>query len=174
MVAGEGGLPEYLPVAVVRDTTAGLTHDGVVGLQLPGTELPRVGVAPLDDPDLDGVGERPPPLDGEEPVLFWLRAFPREGVPEIGAARWVGLNAADVEQVADADPEFVGVGAGVPHQELGLVHDTVVPGSLEIEVEEHGRWERWEVVDTFAASDRTDRHVVLDAPAGRVRCGDSV
>ena len=87
--------------------------------------------------------------------------------------RWLGVNAADVEQVAEARPEFVGVGSGMPHQELGLVHDSVVPGSLVVEVEEHGRWVRWEVVDTLAASGRTDRHVVLDAPAGRIHCGDS-
>jgi predicted phage baseplate assembly protein len=173
-VATEDGLPEYLPVPVVRDTTEGLGHDGVVGLRLPAADLDRIGAPALDDPDLAGVGDRPPPLDGDATVLFWLRAFPRQGSPEIGVVRWLGLNAADVEQVAEAVPEFVGTGTGMPNQELGLVHDSVVPGTLQVEVEEFGRWEPWEVVETLAASTRTDRHVVLDAPAGRIRCGDTV
>jgi len=172
--AGNGGEPRYLPLAVVSDTSAGLAHDGVVALRLPLADLASVGVPPLDDTDLAGVGARPPQIDGDAPVLFWLRAFPRQGVPEIGKVRWIGVNAAQVEQVADAPPEFLGVGTGMPHQELGLAHTSIVPGSLVVEVEEHGRWMRWEVVDTFAASDRGDRHVMVDAVAGRARCGDSV
>jgi predicted phage baseplate assembly protein len=173
-VVGAEGEPRYLPLAVVSDTSAGLARDGVVGLQLPFNDLAAVGVPPLDDTDLAGVGARPPQIDGDAPVLFWLRAFPRQGVPEIGKLRWVGVNAAEVEQVADAPPEFLGVGTGMPHQELALAHESVVPGSLVVEVEEHGQWMRWDVVDTFAASDRGDRHVMVDAVAGRVRCGDSV
>lgn len=174
-VPKEDGSPDWLPVTVVSDTSDGLTRDGVVGLRLPATELARVGVAPLDDPDLAGVGDRPPPLPGDdEPVRFWLRAFPREDTPEIGELRWVGANAAEVEQVAEAVPEFLGLGSGTPDQELALVHQSVVPGTLEIEVEEQGQWVAWEVVSTLAGSGRADRHVLLDAAAGRVRCGDSV
>jgi hypothetical protein len=173
-LARADGAPEYVPAAVVRDTTRGLTRDGVVGLQLPLAALPDLGVAPLDDPDLEGVGDRPPAIGGDLPILFWLRAFPRQGVPEVGRLRWVGANTAEVEQVADAVPELLGTGTGMPHQELALVHQAVVPGSLVVEVEEQETWVPWTVVDSFAASERTDRHVVLDAAAGRVRCGDSV
>lgn len=173
-VAAAGGTPTYLPVAVVTDTTAGLTHDGVVSLQLPTTDLDQVGVVPLDDPDLAGVGDRPPPLDGDGTVLFWLRAFPRQGVPEIGKLRWVGANAAEVLQVADAPPELVGTGTGMPHQELALSNASVVPDSLVVEVEENGQWVPWQVVATFAGSARGDRHVTLDAAAGRIRGGDTV
>jgi hypothetical protein len=173
-LAGADGEPEYVPVAVVRDTTNGLSRDGVVGLQVPLATLPHLGVAPIDDPDLAGVGGRPPVVEGDEPVLFWLRAFPRQGVAEIGRLRWLGANAASVEQVADATPELLGVGTGMPHQELALSHQSVVPGTLEIQVEEHDEWKPLQVVDTFAGSGRTDLHVVLDAAAGLVRSGDSV
>lgn len=174
VLARADGLPEYLPLEVLRDSTDGLRRDGVLSLRLPPAELDRIGIAPLDDADLAGVGERPPVIAGGDPVLFWLRAFPRAGVPEIGRIRWVGLNAADVEQLADAAPEFLGTGTGMAHQELALAHDGVVPGSLVLQVEEHGQWVNWEVVDSLAASGRTDRHVVLDAPDGRIRSGDSV
>jgi hypothetical protein len=172
-VADADGAPAYASVTVAGDTTAGLTRDGVVSLQLPSDVLPRVGVAPLDDPDLAGVGNRPPVLGDDLPVVFWLRAFPRQGVPEIGMLRWLGLNAAEVVQVADAPPEFLGLGAGMPQQELVLAHASVVPGTLKVEVEEHGQWVPWQVVDTFAGSGPGDRHLVLDAADGRVRCGDS-
>ncbi|MGH8933604.1 MAG: putative baseplate assembly protein [Egibacteraceae bacterium] len=168
------GEPEYLDATVARDTTDGLTRDGVVALRLPAREVDRIGVVPLDDEDLAGVGDRPPVLDSDRPVLFWLRAFPRQGVPEIGRISWLGSNTAEVEQLAEAAPEFLGTGAGMPHQELALSHPSVVPGSLRIQAEEHGDWVDWEVVETFAASRPSDRHATLDAAAGVVRGGDTV
>lgn len=173
VLVDDAGEPEYREVTVEGDTTHGLTRDGVVVLRLP-EGLLGVGVVPLADPDRAGTGALPPPVDDDRPVLFWLRAFPREGVPDIGRLRWVGFNAADVEQVAQAVPEFVGVGNGMPHQEFALAHGSVVPDSLELEVEENGAWVEWQRVVSFAASGRADRHYTLDAVAGRVRGGDTV
>lgn len=172
-VPDSDGAPDYEEVAIAADTSNGLTRDGTLSLQIPTAVLGRVGVAPLDDPDLAGVGNRPPAMGDDLPVLFWLRAFPREGVPEIGTLRWVGINAGEVLQVADATAELLGVGAGMPYQELALAHRQVVAGSLRVEVEEHGRWTRWEVVSSFAGSDPGDRHLTLDAAAGLLRSGDS-
>jgi predicted phage baseplate assembly protein len=170
--AAAGG---HLPVGVVRDTTDGLRHSGVVGLQLPGARLAEVGVAELTDPDLAGVGDEPPPLPDGPPVLFWLRAFPRQGVPEICRLRWVGVNAAEVEQVAQAPTELLGSGQGLSSQELALGNAPVVPGSLSVGVREDGEaWVPWEIVDSLAASSPGDRHLLLDAVAGRATCGDSV
>jgi predicted phage baseplate assembly protein len=166
---------DHLPLGVVRDTTDGLRHSGVVALQLPPARLAEIGVAELDDPDLAGVGDAPPVLEGRPPALFWLRAFPRQGVPEIGGLRWVGVNAAEVEQVAQAPTEVLGSGHGLSHQELAVVNVPVVPGSLRVEVREDGEtWVPWEVVDTLAASRPGDRHLLLDPAAGRLQCGDSV
>ncbi|SFO74777.1 putative baseplate assembly protein [Geodermatophilus dictyosporus] len=166
---------DHLPVGVVRDTTDGLRHSGVVALQLPTTRLTELGVAEPEDPDLAGVGDAPPVLAGGPPVLFWLRAFPRQGVPEIGNLRWVGVNAAEVEQVAEAPTELLGSGQGVSHQELALTNTPVVPGSLLVEVCEDGeRWVPWDVVESLAASSPGDRALLLDPGAGRIECGDSV
>ena len=62
--------------ATPRDS---LRRNGTVWLRLPRDRC-RPGGAAVDDPDLAGIGDLPPALDGR-PVLFWLRAFPREGVP---------------------------------------------------------------------------------------------
>ncbi|WP_138760657.1 putative baseplate assembly protein [Modestobacter altitudinis] len=165
----------HLPVGVVRDTTDGLRRSGVVGLQLPPTRLAEVGVTELDDPDMAGVGDAPPVLAGRPPVLFWLRAFPRQGVPEVGGLRWVGVNAAEIEQVAEAPAELVGTGQGISHQELVLASTPVVPGSLRVEVCEDGdQWIPWDVVESLTASSPGDRALLLDPGAGRLECGDSV
>ncbi|GGR98324.1 putative baseplate assembly protein [Micromonospora fulviviridis] len=167
------GTPIFLPVDVVRDTTDGLRHDGVIALQLPAAELDEIGLTPPDD-DLAGIADRPPALADRPPVLFWLRAFPRQGVPELGRLRWIGVNAAEVEQVAEAPPELLGVGVGLSGQELALANAPVVPGTLQVEVFQGDKWVEWTIVDTLAASTRTDCHLLLDPGAGRLRCGDSV
>lgn len=172
--AGDPVATDYLPVGVVRDTTNGLRRDGVVVLQLPAAQLDRIGVGQVADADLAGVDDRPPALEDQPPVLFWLRAFPRQGEPEIGRLRWVGINAADVEQVADAAPELLGTGNGLSGQEVGLANIPVVPGSLQVQVREGDQWQPWQVVSSFAGSKPADRHVTLDPVAGVVRCGDSV
>ena len=107
-------------------------------------------------------------------MLFWLRAFPRQGVPEIGRLRWAGANAADVEQVADAAPELLGTGTGLSGQQVALSHTPVVPDSLQAQVLEGDQWQPWQVVDSFAASTPADRHVTLDPVSGTITCGDSV
>ena len=165
--------PDYLPLSVVRDTTDGLGRSGVVAVQLPAAQLGQVGVGQVADADLAGVADSPPALADQPGVLFWLRAFPRQGVPEIGRLRWVGINAADVEQVADAAPELLGTGNGLSGQEVSLSHTPVVSGSLQVQVQEGDQWQPWQIVDSFAASKPADRHLTLDPSAGVVRCGDS-
>ncbi|MGY1679360.1 putative baseplate assembly protein [Geodermatophilus sp. SYSU D01176] len=165
----------YAAAAVVRDTTDGLRGSGVVALQLPTARLAEIGPAEPDDPDLAGVGDAPPALGDRPEPLFWLRAFPREGVPDIGRLLWVGLNAAEVEQVAQAPPELLGTGHGLSAQELPLANAPVVPGTLRVEVlEDDGTWVPWEVVDSLAAAGPGDRVLALDPVAGRLRCGDAV
>lgn len=171
---GDPAGTDYLPVGVVRDTTNGLRRDGVVALQLPAAQLDRIGVGQVADADLAGVDQAPPALEDQPGALFWLRAFPRQGVPEIGLLRWVGVNAADVEQVADAAPELLGTGNGLSGQEVVLSRPPVVPGSLQVQVREGDQWQPWQVVGSFAGSQPTDRHVTLDPASGIIRCGDSV
>jgi predicted phage baseplate assembly protein len=164
----------YAPVTVVGDTTDSLRRSGTVSLRLPQNRLPDLGVATLTDPELAGVAAEPPALADGRPVLFWLRVFAREGSFPVGGLRWVGINAADVVQTATAGPELVGIGTGLSHQEYPLAQPPVVTDSVRIDTFEDESWVDWYVVDTFAASERGDRHVMVDGESGRVRCGDGV
>lgn len=170
----DDGEPVYLSLDKVGDTTWGLTRDGVVRLRLP-ARLEGVGLPVPADPFLAGTGQLPPVLDDEPPVLFWVRAFPAPGAPALGAFRWVGANAARVVQWVTATAEFLGTGTGMPGQQFALAHGDVLADSVVIEVEEQaGRWTPWTAVESMAASDRHDRHYVVDAESGVVRFGDTV
>lgn len=171
---GETGT-KYVSVAVAGDTTDSLRRSGTVSLRLPQERLSDFGVGEPEEPELAGVGEgEPPALADGRPVLFWLRVFSREGGFPVGRLRWVGVNAADVVQLATAGPELVAIGTGLSHQEYPLAQSPVVPDSLRLDTLEDDAWVEWYVVDTFAASNPGDRHVMVDGGSARVRCGDGV
>ena len=50
----------------------------------------------------------------------------------------------------------------------------VIEGTLELEVEETGRFTPWTAVDGFFASAPDDRHFVVDLEAGEVRFGNGI
>ena len=176
--APDGGDPVYLQAKVTGDTTAGLTTGGVVTITLP-TDLTAggwpIGTATLPDPDLAGTGDWPPVLDDDPPVVFWLRAFPAVNTPAtIPDLSFAGVNAAAVDQMQTAGPEFVGTGNGMASQQLSLVNGSVDPASLVLQVEEQQVWVTWTQVDTFAGAGPNDRCYQLDAATGTVTCGDTM
>lgn len=166
--------PRYRAITVEGDTSAGLTQEGVVRLRLP-RDLSEIGVFEIDNPDAVGTGALPPPLDDEldERVVFWLRAFRHDG-SSFGKLMYVGANCAQVEQTVLARGEFLGTGNAQPNQVYSLVNAQVIPDSLILQVEERDRWETWEQVDGFFASDRNHRHYTLDAAAGTVKFGNGL
>lgn len=170
----DGDEPRYRTLAVVGDTTAGLTREGVVRLRLPPAGV-AVGDFPVDDPDRLGTGALPPVLAAPDQarLLFWLRAFRVDGTG-IGAVSWVGVNAVQALQARTARPELVGTGSGQPGQRLRLAQRPVLVDSLALEVEEADGWQPWQTVDGFHASGPLDRHYVLDPVAGEVVFGDGI
>lgn len=171
---GLDGAPRYRALAVEADTTRGLSQEGVVRLRLP-KKHEDFGVFEVDNEDLLGTGQFPPSLDEETApkVLFWMRAFRRDGTG-FGKVLFVGANAAEVCQTKRARPEFLGTGTGQPGQSFALVHKPVIEGSLSLEVEEFGGWRAWTSVEGFYASAPDDRHYVVDLEAGRVTFGTGV
>ncbi|MEO1059039.1 MAG: putative baseplate assembly protein, partial [Actinomycetota bacterium] len=166
--------PIWLDLPVVGDSTAGLTVPGVVRLELP-PSLDDVGLYLPGNPDAAGAGEQPPLVENDEMLerlVAWMRVF-RPGGGELPAVDWIDTNAARVEQSVAAGAEFVGTGTGEPSQRYSLVNGNVL-GGLRFEVEEIGApgWIGWTRVDDFSASGVDDRHVVVDAEAGTVSCGD--
>lgn len=165
--------PVYQRVAVVGDTTAGLTQQGVVQLQLP-RDPGLLGDFDLPDPDRRGTGDFPPDLDDDRlSVLFWLRAA-RLDSASFGRVLWVGANAVEVEQSVAAVPEFLGTGTAEAGQAHRLVNAPVLAGTLQLEVEEQGDWKPWQEVDSFVAAGESDRVYTLDPEAGTVAFGDGV
>lgn len=171
------GEPVYRRIDVVGDSTAGLSRQGVVRLQLPRDATQLGAFASITDPDLPGTGALPPVLEDEElasRLLFWLRAYRRQDEQPFGRVLWVGANATRVVQVKRAHAEFVGTGNGQPNQEFRLIHRPVVRGTLVLEVEEPDGWTPWTEVDGFHASGEADRHYVLDAESGEIRFGNGI
>jgi hypothetical protein len=166
--------PRYLALAVHGDTTKGLTRPGVVRLQLP-RERVNLGLPALPDANLAGTGDWPPELEEKlaARVLFWLRCY-REDEGSLGRLLWVGANAAEIHQLRRANPEFLGLGTGDANQRATLVNGPVIPGSVELEVEEASGWTAWTEVSDLAASADGDRHFVLDPEAREIRFGDGV
>jgi len=169
----------------IADRTDGLRRAGVMRLALPTTH-------PLSRPDNDvranlqaGVGDAPPRIDDPEldqRLVGWLRMRPRRPKAEVStiALTWAGLNAVEMEQRQTLTARILGVSDGSPNQVFRLPGPSVERASLELEVEEGGRFFRWQCVDDFATLEasplaaREARVFTLDAEAGVVRFGDNV
>ena len=161
----------YVTSARSADTTSGLDRPGVVRLQLP-CDLTQVGTSStLDDPDAAGTGDLPPEIDararGEAPLL--AARVPRRRLRSSARLLWVGANAAEVEQVQEAAPEFLGTGTGDAAQTVTLVHKPVMPGTAHARGRGARAGRAWTEVDDFDASREDDRHYVLDPEAGTVQ-----
>jgi hypothetical protein len=163
----------WLAVRSAGDSTAGLTREGIVRLELPDT-LARLGV-PTPEPGLEGSGEQPPELDDAraERLWFWLRVWRGDG-SRFPLVQWVGLNAAACEQTVAAAPELLGSGNGQPGQAFRLAQAPVAAGhGVRLQVEEEGGvWQDWSAVDTLDGAGPDDRVFGVDAEAGVVRFGD--
>ena len=173
----DDGDPLYVQAKLDGDSTAGLTAGGVVTITLPAGLTAGgwpVGTATPPDPDLAGTGDWPPVLDDNPPVVFWLRAYPASAATTIPDLSFAGVNAATVDQMQTAGPEFIGTGNGMASQQLSLVNGSVDPASLVLQVEEQQVWVTWTQVDTFAGAGPNDRVYQLDAASGTVTCGDTM
>jgi hypothetical protein len=168
------GTPRYVPVRVAADTSAGLTQEGVLRLELP-ADLAQLGV-PAAPEELVGSGEFPPVLDEARAakVWFWLRAWRGDG-SRIGKVALLALNALAVEQSVAGPAELLGSGNGQPGQQFQLANVPVLPDAqhpVRLQVEESGVWTDWARRDDLDASAALDRHFVVDGEAGTVAFGE--
>ncbi|MFC8662301.1 putative baseplate assembly protein [Streptomyces sp. NPDC057199] len=160
----------FTSLAVLSDTTRGLTTTGVVSVALP-------GVFPAHPRGQSGQGgaTSPPPLDDGSlagQVIGWLRARRPPGENDaIHRVRWVGVNAVGAVQARTAPPELLGTGTGDSGQTHRLTQRLVLAGSLRLEVEEVDGWRSWTEVEDFAVSGPLDRHYTVDAETGLVGFG---
>lgn len=166
--------PRYHPLQIAGDTTAGLTRSGIVRLQFP-ADFDQLGLFDVDDPNLMGTGDLPPVLDDDlnDRLLFWLRAFRPDG-RKFGQILYVGANCSTVQQTSSARAESLGVGTGQPNQAWQLNHQQIIPGSVQLEVEEAQGWVPWAEVEHFFASTESDRHFVVDHEAALIKVGNGL
>jgi len=167
--------PRFSAVSVEHDTSSGLSQQGVVRIKLP-RNLDQMGPITIEDEDLIGTGEFPPPLNDELEgrLLFWLRAFRLDNQGGFGSMLYVGANATEVIQRKKARSEFLGTGDGQPGQLLDLINKQIVSGSVILEVEEASGWQAWQEVTSFHNSHDFERHFMVDAEAGQVSFGNGI
>ncbi len=160
-----GETSDWTTCGVSRDTTGGLTQDGVVEVHVPGDHVASV------------LGEH---------RAGWLRCRvveAREGQPSYTATpRVMAVSAATVggtvaafhaDVVAD---EIVGVAEGVPGQRLAVLRPPMVATDERLVVHVHARGgtQEWTEVSSFATSGPGDRHVMVDRAAGEIVFGPAV
>lgn len=182
----DDGLPDYITLQIVNDTSAGLTRNGVVRLALPEERFIQ---APSNDVATNleaGVGDAPPRLDAPDKaarLISWLRLRPLAGEEPLAQLNlsWVGINAVEIDQRTTFGPRVLGISTGGADQVIQLPVRSVEPETLQIEVEESGRgYQPWRRVEDLLAIDRDPtkareaRVYVLDSEAGTLRFGDGV
>ncbi|HLN63068.1 MAG TPA: putative baseplate assembly protein [Symbiobacteriaceae bacterium] len=150
---GEG----WWPLEGVLDTTLGFLRDGELRLVVPGQMRPRL----LSD------------LGGAVPAYCWLRGVMRSGEyetpPSLKAALW---NTASAAQYVTITEELVGRTSGDPEERLSLGYVPVVPGSLQIEVQEGDAMIPWTELPDLRAASPQDRVYTLDYRTGVITLGD--
>jgi predicted phage baseplate assembly protein len=162
------GRPAFADLEVAADSSRALTTTGTVSIVLPQTWRPLPA-----DWSTTGDAESPPPL--EDPaltgrVLGWLRARrPAGSTDAMGRFRWVGANVVGVVQQRSATPELLGTGNGDSGQVYRLAHSPVVPGTLDLQVEEEDGWTAWTAVVDLVAADPLGRYYSIDLVDGTVR-----
>ena len=158
----------WRPLAVTADTTVALTRSGLVEFDAPAAPSAM-------DVARDGLGllKRP-----EDPRLFWLRfriehvlGSGFELVPQLDE---VLLNTVRATNAVTVSNELLGAGSGTPNQQLTLANTPVLPGSLQLEVQEKAdeAFRAWEAVRDLNLSGPNDRHYVLDPATGTITFGD--
>jgi predicted phage baseplate assembly protein len=162
--------PPFAELEIAGDSSRALTTTGVVSLMLPENWRPLpAGWSTTGD------ASSPPPLEDPalaDRVLAWLRARrPAGSTDAMGRFRWVGANVVQVIQQRSASPELLGTGTGESGQAYQLAHAPVLPGTVDLQVEEEDGWVPWTAVDDLAAADPLGRYYAVDLTDGAVTFG---
>lgn len=148
---------EWLELTILKDETSKLTRTGDVVMQGPEEGLAQSSIAGrIEDP------------------LFWLRArVTRNAFQKPPALLAVRTNTGLVTQAETLEFESLGGSNGETNQTFRLADSPVLPGSLQLEVDEGQEgYQVWTEVDDFAGSGPDDRHYVLNRATGEVRFGN--
>ncbi|MEX0268923.1 putative baseplate assembly protein [Leptolyngbyaceae cyanobacterium UHCC 1019] len=177
------GNPQYIPLRVVADSSAGLTRQGVMRLALPATS--QIGVPSNDvrtsEGLMAGTGDSPPRIDTPQianRLVAWLRLRPTRLDTLSLSLSWVGINAVEIDQRQTLTARVIGTSDGSADQVFALPDTSVELATLQIEVEEPDQgWQPWSAIEDLALAGReiTNGSVYQpDSEAGTIRFGDSL
>ncbi len=164
----------YLPLEIIEDTSMGARQAGVVRLRLP-ENANKLQALQEEDYQFAGKGMAPPEVPAHveaDQLMFWIRLRSVDD-PELNLG-YLSINCVDVIGQAISRDIMLGVGDGNPEQVVQLPNENVDPFSIEIEVEENGRFESWTRLNHLASASADDRVYTLDPANGVVRFGDGV
>lgn len=146
----------WRPLDLLADDTLALTRSGHVVLRMP----PASSIAPL------AVGIVTTAL---RYVRARLTAPTYERAPDVITIR---TNTVPATQAVTVRLEIVGGSTGQKEATYTLEHAPILPGTLHLTIDEGDGKNDWEEVEDFFASQKRDRHFVLDRTAGIIRFGD--
>ena len=135
----------------------------------PGTPMPR----PIAHPLIGALRQAVSGAPTRVPASGWLRLRLPTGRRAL-RVRQISFNVASAEDAIEVRGELVGLGNGLPGQRLRLANANVLPGSLELVVEDFatGRMEPHRIVTDLDGAGRADRVALLDEEAGEIVFGD--
>ncbi|WP_067463762.1 putative baseplate assembly protein [Actinomadura macra] len=150
---------------VASDGTGGLNRPGEVVLHVPGGHvMSRIGLQEAGWLRCRVTEARPgQPFYSVSPTVRAAEAATIGGT----------TGAVHAEMIQD---DVLGEAAGVPGERFRTEYAPVVAGNppLMLESSDGEGWQRWEVVDHFAASGPADPHFRLDAATGEISFGPAV
>ncbi len=148
---------EWRPLTLLSDDTLALTRSGLVRLRTP---PPGQAVAAK-------LGKK------QDINRFWLRVRLEQASYEMPPTLLgVRANAVRAIQAQSVAREVLGGSEGTPSQIFRLANAPVLAGTLQVEIDELGRFEPWMAVEDFFGSGPDDKHYVLNRTTGEVRFGD--
>ena len=176
-VARADGEPEYLPLDVRLDSTAGLTRRGILRLAMPAPD--RLGAPSNDVRTLlnAGVGDRPPRIEDSRQaarLVAWVRMRPTTRIESL-LVSWIGINGVEIDQRQTLRGRVVAASTGQADQVLQLPGTSIEAETLDLQVEETGiGYRSWTPIPDLALAGRDAAVYQLDPEAGTVRFGDGV
>jgi predicted phage baseplate assembly protein len=163
----DGDYEKWLPMLLEEDTTGGLNANGQVIVHIPGSSAMR---------DVNGM------------FACWIRCRaiqPRSGQSGYSSSPKVRSIVSEsigctvpASQSFKTTNELLGRSTGKPGQEFQLHNVPVLTlehgETIEVETENEGEFETWQLVTDFADSGPDDRHFSIDNITGEINFGPSM
>jgi predicted phage baseplate assembly protein len=171
---GGGASAVYAPAQVVWEYWAGTGWQGLTLLSDGTLALTETGLVQLKLPAAGQIA--PARLGGRTDVArAWIRVrLVTSSYETAPVLTFIAANAVTAQAAQTVQNEVVGGSNGLPSQVFTLSSTPVLPGTLQLQIDEGSGFEDWTEVDDFAASGPDDTDYMLDNASGTITFGDGV